>query len=199
MPVHTNELEQVPPDDPVSASLAGPSVSSPPPTGGTPPQRVGVVPQGPPATPLPQAFQQVRPQIGNLDPQRFREMMVAGGEGRRSPAPSPELTPIEARAQQSLSDPRQQLLSQYMKSEDAHLPVMDRVMKALERMQQEEAAFDGIKLNSNLNNPHTLAKHVGLTASEVVTINQTMGDWHNIAKSYNVDAKIIKVIKTNMG
>jgi hypothetical protein len=125
-------------------------------------------------------------------------MMAAGGEGRRTPAPSPELTPIEARAQQSLSDPRQQMLSQYMKAEDAHLPVMDRVMKALERMQQEEAGFDGIKINSNLNNPHALAKHVGLTASEVVTINQTMGDWHNIAKSYNVDAKIIKVIKTNM-
>ena len=199
MPVHTNELEQVPPDDPVSASLAGPSVSSPPPTGGTPPQRVGVVPQGPPATPLDPRFQQFRPSIAEQDPQRFREMMTAGGGGRASPAPSPELTPIEARAQRSLSDPRQQLLDQYMRSEDAHLPVMDRVMKALERMQQEEAAFDGIKLNSNLNNPHTLAKHVGLTASEVVTINQTMGDWHNIAKSYNVDAKIIKVIKTNMG
>ena len=199
MPVHTNELEQVPPDDPVSASLAGPSVSSPPPTGGTPPRRVGVVPQGPPATPLDPRFQQFRPQIAGHNPQQFREMMTAGGVGRTSPAPSPELTPIEARAQQSLSDPRQQMLSQYMKAEDAHLPVMDRVMKALERMQQEEAAFDGIKLNSNLNNPHTLAKHVGLTASEVVTINQTMGDWHNIAKSYNVDAKIIKIIKTNMG
>lgn len=71
-------------------------------------------------------------------------------------------------------------------------------MKALERMQQEEAGFDGIKINSNLNSPHALAKHVGLTASEVVTINQTMGDWHNIAKSYNVDAKVVKVIKTNM-
>ena len=129
----------------------------------------------------------------------FREMMVAGGGGRASPAPDEFLTPIERRAQQSLSDPRQQLLDQYLRSEDAHLPVMDRMMKALERIQQEEAGFDGIKINSNLNTPHALAKHVGLTASEVVTINQTMGDWHNIAKSYNVDAKIIKVIKTNMG
>ena len=183
----------VPPDGLTSATTVSPSVPSPPSTGGTPPQRVGVVPQGPPATPLPQAFQQVRPQIADLDPQSFREMM-----GRRTPAPTPELTPVEARAQQLLADPRQQLLDQYMRSEDAHLPVMDRVMKALERMQQEEAGFDGIKINSNLNTPHALAKHVGLTASEVVTINQTMGDWHNIAKSYNVDAKIVKVIKTNM-
>ena len=126
-------------------------------------------------------------------------MMDAGGRGRNPSLPPEEfLTPVEARAQQLLADPRQQLLDQYMRSEDAHLPVMDRVMKALERMQQEEASFDGIKINSNLNSPHALAKHVGLTASEVVTINQTMGDWHNIAKSYNVDAKVVKVIKTNM-
>ncbi len=181
-----------------SATTVDKPVTSPPPTGRTPFQRVGVVPQGPPATPLDPRFQQFRPSIAEQDPQRFREMMAAGGGGRVSEAPSPELTPIEARAQRSLSDPRQQLLDQYMRSEDAHLPVMDRVMKALERMQQEEAGFDGIKINSNLNTPHALAKHVGLTASEVVTINQTMGDWHNIAKSYNVDAKVVKVIKTNM-
>ena len=181
-----------------SATTVDKPVTSPPPTGRTPFQRVGVVPQGPPATPLHQGFQEARPRIGGMEPQNFRQMLEAGGAGRTSPAPTPELTPIEARAQQALSDPRQQLLSQYMKAEDAHLPVMDRVMKALERMQQEEAGFDGIKLNSNLNSPHALAKHVGLTASEVVTINQTMGDWHNIAKSYNVDAKVVKVIKTNM-
>ena len=196
MPIPPSELP-VPPES-TSATTVEKPVTSPPSTGGTPPQRVGVVPQGPPATPLRPQFQELRPQIGNLDAQRFREMMTAGGGGRVSEAPSPELTPVEARAQQSLSDPRQQLLSQYMKAEDAHLPVMDRVMKALERMQQEEAGFDGIKINSNLNSPHALAKHVGLTASEVVTINQTMGDWHNIAKSYNVNAKVVKVIKTNM-
>jgi hypothetical protein len=192
--------DTVAPESPASA-LSQVPVSSPPPSGATPLSPVAVRPQGPPATPLYQPFQNIRPQIADLDAQRFRQMMTAGGSPSRNPNLPPEefLTPIERRAQQSLSDPRQQLLSQYMKAEDAHLPVMDRVMKALERMQQEEAGFDGIKINSNLNNPHALAKHVGLTASEVVTINQTMGDWHNIAKSYNVDAKIIKVIKTNMG
>lgn len=188
----------VPPES-TSATTVDKPVTSPPLTGGTPPQRVGVVPQGPPATPLDPTFQRLRPQIAQQTPEQFREMMDAGGRGRNPSLPPEEfLTPVEARAQQLLADPRQQLLDQYMRSEDAHLPVMDRVMKALERMQQEEAGFDGIKINSNLNSPHALAKHVGLTASEVVTINQTMGDWHNIAKSYNVDAKIVKVIKTNM-
>ena len=198
MPIRPSGDSLVAPDSPASALSQAP-VSSPPPSGAAPLPPVAVRPQGPPATPLDPRFQQVRPQIANQTPQQFREMMVAGGAGRASPAPDEFLTPIERRAQQSLSDPRQQLLDQYLRSEDAHLPVMDRVMKALERIQQEEAGFEGIKLNSNLNNPHALAKHVGLTASEVVTINQTMGDWHNIAKSYNVDAKIIKVIKTNMG
>jgi hypothetical protein len=190
--------DTVAPEPPASA-LSQVPVSSPPPSGATPLPPVAVRLQGPPATPLDPRFQRFRPSIANQTPQQFREMMVAGGGGRASPAPDEFLTPIERRAQQSLSDPRQQLLDQYLRSEDAHLPVMDRVMKALERIQQEEAGFEGIKINSNLNNPHALAKHVGLTASEVVTINQTMGDWHNIAKSYNVDAKIIKVIKTNMG
>lgn len=198
MPVRPSGDTLVPPESPASA-LSQVPVPSPPPSGGAPLPSVGVRPQGPPATPLDPRFQQFRPSIAGQNPQQFREMMTAGNVGRRTSAPSPELTPIEARAQQSLSDPRQQMLSQYMKAEDAHLPVMDRIMKALEGMQQEEAGFDGIKFNSNLNNPHALAKHVGLTASEVVTINQTMGDWHNIAKSYNVNAKIIKVIKTNMG
>ena len=132
-----------------------------------------------------------------MQPQQFRDMLQAGNRGRVSPAPSPELTPLEARAQQSLSDPHQQLLSQYMKAEDAHLPVMDRMMKALENIQLQDAAMDNLQ-KSNLNNAYDIAKYIGLTASEVLSINQTMGDWHNIAKSYSIEPQMVKIIKTNM-
>jgi hypothetical protein len=84
-----------------------------------------------------------------------------------------------------------------MKAEDAHLPVMDRVMKALEDMQLQDAAMDNLQ-NPNLHNANAIAKYVGLTASEVNSINHTMGDWFNIAKSYNIEPKMVKIIKSNM-
>ena len=84
-----------------------------------------------------------------------------------------------------------------MKAEDAHLPVMDRMMKALENMQLQDADMDNLQ-KSNLNNAYDIAKYIGLTASEVLSINQTMGDWHNIAKSYGIEPQMVKIIKTNM-
>ena len=200
MPLHTNEMSQdteMPP--PAESPVGDASISSPSPThGGTPhPPQVGVRPQSPAAVPVHPALQQVRPQIAQLQPQQFRDMLQAGNRGRVSPAPSPELTPLESRAQQSLSDPRQQLLDQYMKAEDAHLPVMDRVMKALENMQLQDADADNLQ-KSNLNNAYDIAKYIGLTASEVISINQTMGDWHNIAKSYSIEPQMVKIIKSNM-
>ena len=86
-----------------------------PSTGRKTSERVGVVPQGPPATPLDPQFQRIRPSIANQTPQQFREMMVSGGGGRH-PDLSPDefLTPVEKMAQISLSDPNQQLLDQYM-------------------------------------------------------------------------------------
>jgi len=203
MPIHTDELPQgegMPP--PAESPVGDTSISPPSPIhGGTPrpPYRheVGVKPQSPAARPLQADFQQVRPAIGQLSPQRFREVLHAGGEGRRTPAPSPELTPLETRAQQGLSDPHQQLLDQWMKAEDAHLPVMDRVMKALENMQLQDADMDNLQ-KSNLNNAYDIAKYIGLTASEVISINQTMGDWYNIAKSYSIEPQMVKIIKTNM-
>jgi len=97
--------------NPSSSSIS----ASPPPTRRNTSLQKNVTPQGPPATPLPQAFQQVRPAIADLDTERFREMMVAGGQGRH-PDLSPEefLTPVERMAQLTLSDPNQQLLTQYM-------------------------------------------------------------------------------------
>ena len=200
MPLHTNEMPQdteMPP--PAESPVGDASISSTSPIqGGTPrsPQ-VGVRAQSPAARPVNPALQQVRPQIAQMQPQQFRDMLQAGNRGRVSPAPSPELTPLEARAQQSLSDPHQQLLSQYMKAEDAHLPVMDRMMKALENIQLQDAAMDNLQ-KSNLNNAYDIAKYIGLTASEVLSINQTMGDWHNIAKSYGIEPQMVKIIKTNM-
>jgi len=164
-----------------------PPVSLPP--GRTPPVAVSQAPR-----PLDPTYQQLRPQIANLNPDRFRQFI-----GRQTPAPTPELTPIEQRAQTALADPRQQLLTQYMKAEDSYLPLMDRTLKALERMQKHEATLDTTINHGNVfPEVEYLAKHVGLTSGEVNSINETMGDWHKIAKAYNVKPKVVKVIKLNM-
>ena len=144
--------------------------------------------------PLPTSFQQVRPQIAALDPARFRQLT------RRDFMPNmpAELTPVEQRAQMGLADPRQTLLTQFMaKGEDEHLPVMDRIMKGLEKVQFQNATIDDeiTKFNSKSN----FIEHVGLSENDINSINQTMGDWDKVAKAYNVKSNIVKVIKVNMG
>ena len=102
--------ESVPP---VSTTTEVPSAGAAP----LPPQSVGTPPR----------FQDVRQQIGGLNPTDFRQLMQMTGRGRVAPPMSAELSPIESRAQAALADPRQRLLSQYYKSND----VMDRVMAVL--------------------------------------------------------------------
>ena len=140
-------------------------------------------------------FQDVRHQISDFSPSQFREMLQIAGASRQQPITDVPLSELEARSQQALSDPRQRLLTDYMKSEDAHLPLMDKLM------QYHEAQMDNDvvpHLTNTLNSPLNLAKYVGLTSSEVNAINHTMGDWYDIAKSYNVEPKVVKVIKMNL-
>jgi len=111
------------------------------------------------------------------------------------------LTENELRTRAALADPQQNMLTQFLRSEDAHLPVMDQVMKALERMQYREAELDTDvtkHISSSLSSARQLASYVGLTSEEVTTINHTMGDWHNIAKSYSTTPEVVKVIKMSL-
>ena len=169
-----------------------------PPPAHTPQQiRPDVQPAG---TPTPE-FQQLRPGIADFTPSQFREMLQIAGATRPQPISDAPLTELEARSQQALSDPRQRLLTDYMKAEDMHLPLMDRLMKALERMQYKEASLDGdvsTHIAPSLHSPVNLAKYTGLTSSEVTAIQHTMGDWHTIAKSYNVKPQVVKIIKMNL-
>ena len=170
---------------------------TPPPVPAPQQNRPVVQPAG---TPTPE-FQQLRPGIADFTPAQFREMLQIAGATRPQPISDAPLTELEARSQQALSDPRQRLLTDYMKAEDMHLPLMDRLMKALERMQYKEASLDGdvsIHIAPSLQSPVNLAKYTGLTSSEVTAIQHTMGDWHNIAKSYNVKPQVVKIIKMNL-
>jgi len=184
------QMQQPSPTGETTATLTPSTANAPPvsvsqqPSGGTPLT-------GP--NPLPASFQQARPQVAALDPSRFRQLT------RREMLPNlpPELTPVEQRAQAGLADPRQALLTQYFgKGENAHLPVMDRVMKALERVQFQDASLSSDV--TKFNNKNNLIKHVGLSENEINSINQSMGDWDKVAKAYNVKSNIVRVIKVNM-
>jgi hypothetical protein len=94
------------------------------------------------------------------------------------------------------------MLEQFMRSEDAHLPIMERVLKQLERIQMADAKQDVEILKHqkrHFNDSRHLAKHLNLTTEDVISISHSTGDWHRIAKTYNVEPKIVKVIKINTG
>ncbi len=184
-----------PPSSAGNTGMSAPSPALPLPVsqpGGTPLTPSPAVAVRRPPLSLPQQFQERRPQVASFDPAQFRQFLGA----REGPS---ELSELEQAQQRALADPRQQLLTQYMKSEDSHLPIMDRTLKALERMQFHEASLDsGINHGAVFTDAGQIAKHVGLTSSEVNSINESMGDWHKIAKAYHVQPKVVKVIKLNM-
>ena len=73
-----------------------------------------------------QQFQQMRPQVGQLDPAQFRQLLEESGRRRPMPMSGAPLSPYEERMQGALADPQQQFLSDYFKSSDS---VMDEVMR----------------------------------------------------------------------
>ena len=73
-----------------------------------------------------QQYQQLRPQIGQLDPMQFRQLLEQSGRRRPMPMSDAPLSPMDAAAQRLMADPQQSLLSEYYKSMDK---AMDDVMQ----------------------------------------------------------------------
>lgn len=116
--------------DPTLTQSPEPQVPSPPvvqpapsPAGPSPAVRAAPYPH----TPREQ-FQQLRPQVAQLDPMQFRQLLEQSGRRRPMPMTDAPLSPYEARMQGALGDPQQQFLSDYFKSTDS---VMDEVMRII--------------------------------------------------------------------
>jgi len=185
----------------LSSPTEGRSIPPPPPRPGT---GAPIEPTVRPTMmePMDPTFQANRRNIATMTPEAYRQMLQAAGSGRQvMPEDPTQFTEQELRSRAALADPQQTMLTQFLRSEDSHLPVMDQVMKALERMQYREAELDANvtkHMSSSLSSSRQLASYVGLTSEEVTTINQTMGDWHNIAKSYSTTPEVVKVIKMSL-
>ena len=148
----------------------------------------------------------VRRDVGGYDPQQLRQFMQASGIGPRPDVGG--LTPQEQQFQQTFGDPRQQLIEQYLRSLDESLPEADRLLKAMETMQRDDAMSDEVVMKHALTRPVNiadnhgithLAKMVGLTPLDVRSIAHQTGDWNRIAKRLNVSDNVVKVIKVSIG
>tara|TARA_Y100001972_G_C7430410_1_gene221652 strand:- start:57 stop:545 length:489 start_codon:yes stop_codon:yes gene_type:complete len=148
-----------------------------------------------------------RQQVAQADPMRLREIMEAAGV-RVPQGQGQQLSPREMQFQQTMGDPRQQLLTQYMKSISQDLSPMDRVMKAMEDMQMDDARSDAQVMKhalprqinvADLHGINHLAKSMNLTPVDVRTIAHSTGDWERIAKRLNVSSNIVKVVKVSVG
>ena len=203
---------------PISAPRAEPTPTSTPLGGAVaPPPDTTPIRQPPRATPTPPPvtfrpqtpeFQEARRQFGAADPEAMREMVRIAGLPLRTGAPGTELSPYEKRFQQAFGDPQQRMLTQYMKSISQDLSPMDRVMKAMELMQLDDAKTDAKIMKHALVNPinvadlhgiNHLAKSIDLTPVDIRSIAYSVGDWERIAKRLNVSTDQVKVVKVSVG
>ena len=148
-----------------------------------------------------------RRRLGQASPADFRDVARQANLPVRLQPEGP-LSFDEQRYQQAMGDPGQTFLSQYMKSQDKNLSITDRITKAMEDMQMDDALADNTVMKHALPRPvniadefgiRHLAKSVDLTPVDVKTIAHSMGDWERIAKRLNVSPTVVKVIKVSIG
>jgi hypothetical protein len=174
----------------------------------TPPR---VAPSTPPTQfpkPISPQYQEARQFLGQAQPEVMRQMARDLKIPLRTGEAGTPLSEQEQRFQQHFGDPRQNLLTQYMKAISQELSPMDRVMKAMELMQMDDAKNDSKIMKNALARPiniadlhgiNYLAKNIELTPVDVRSIVHSVGDWERIAKRLNVTSDQVKVVKVSIG
>ena len=105
--------------------------------------------------------------------------------------------------QQTVGDPYQRFITQYIKSSDDPVAARDRLVKAVEALQIEDARKD-VLVKKSLN-PHSIedvrmmAKQMELAPIDVQTILNTKGDWNRITKTYGYSDETVKKVKVTFG
>lgn len=200
-------------------------------SGGAPPAATSGAPPPPPPPPpppvqdagfYPQQMTRERgqritqPQSLNLTPQQMQRLQFASAPRsqvadvmRQSGLSERNITPERMQQfQQNVGDPYQRFITQYAKSSDNPSAAKDRLIKAVEILQIEDARRDDeiIKhLPSNnlsvdsITDILYLAKMLDITSMDVSTILNTKGDWERISKTYGYSDKVVKVVKVSFG
>tara|TARA_Y100001951_G_scaffold33810_1_gene26675 strand:- start:19863 stop:22064 length:2202 start_codon:yes stop_codon:yes gene_type:complete len=162
----------------------------------------------PPITPS-EEYRQAQEAFRYATPEQVRRVYVARsglGQPGRAPAPTGPITPQEQRFQQTLSDPYQQTLDQYLRGDTA--PVEDRLIKAMENLQYKDAANDddvrkhlpSTRLSASSEDDLSfMAERMSITKHDVRAIIFSKGDWHRVAKTFNMSPVIVKAVKVAFG
>ena len=150
-------------------------------------------------------FQQRRQAFAQASPAQVEQTMRDVGSIR----PGAQVTPQQLQQfQQTVSDPYQTFLTDYMKSADSPEVAKDRLMKAVEQMQIEDAKKDvdvlkflpkrkmSVESNADIS---MMAQKMDIAPIDVRTIVFTKGDWTRITKKYGYSDKVVKVVKTAFG
>lgn len=157
-----------------------------------------------------------QPQSLNLTPQQMQRLRFASAPRSQvadvmsqSGLPERSITPDRMQQfQQNVGDPYQRFITQYAKSSDNPSAAKDRLIKAVEILQIEDARRDDeiIKhLPSNnlsvdsITDILYLAKMLDITSMDVSTILNTKGDWERISKTYGYSDRVVKVVKVSFG
>ena len=149
--------------------------------------------------------QRQRLQFASAPQEQVQQLMQETGAAPQRAALTPERI---QQYQQNLGDPYQRFISQYAKSSDNPEGAKDRLVKAIEILQIEDARKDNdiiqhipIKKMSNesLDDIRVMAMKMDITTADVRTILHSKGDWQRITKAYGYSDKVVKVVKVSFG
>lgn len=225
-----------PPSQPVAAPSQPVAVTPPPrqrvavtpPPPNAPPalvaQHAATSPSPEPVSTYPQQMTYQRgqrltqPQTLNLTPQQKQRLQFASAPQEQvrqlmqDSGAAPQRAPLTdervQQFQQNVGDPYQRFISQYAKSSDNPEDAKDRLVKAIEILQIEDARKDNdiiqhipIKKMSNdsLDDIRNMAVKMDITTADVRTILHSKGDWERITKAYGYPDKVVKVVKVSFG
>tara|TARA_B100000287_G_scaffold425053_1_gene470727 strand:- start:1862 stop:2335 length:474 start_codon:yes stop_codon:yes gene_type:complete len=146
-------------------------------------------------------FQQQRAQFADAPMDEVRSVMEQ--MGRRIPDDPREGERRMRQFQSAMGDPYQQFITQYIKSADDPYGAQDRLVKAIEQLQLEDAKKD-VMVKKSLD-PHSMedvsimAKEMKIAPIDVHTILSTKGDWERITKTYGYSDETVKKVKVTFG
>ncbi len=211
-----------------AATNAAPPPQTPPPQTPppqTPPQQIGVMqgqpanaPNYPPQMTYDRGQRLSQPESMNLTPQQRQRLQFANApqnevaQTMRQSGAAPQRAPLTPdrmqQFQQNVGDPYQRFISQYAKSSDNPNAAKERLIKAVEILQIEDARNDNeiikhmpstqLSVNS-ITDILYLAKMLEITSMDVSTILNTKGDWQRISKTYGYSDRVVKVVKVSFG
>ena len=220
MPAATPETSALPPGKPTGPGGApvgthgggGAATTPSPPSGSTGRW------QPPPAPPVPSAkrpvavtpgltpFQEARQRFGQASMPDVRATMEEAGI--RLPQDEALAQERMRQFQGTMGDPYQRFLSEYTKSADDPTEAQDRLIKAIEILQIEDAKEDStvkkyvpvVKMDQRkIEDVRFMAEKMDITPLDIETILHSKGDWERITKTYGYSDKVVKVVKVSFG